>query len=1249
MKPSVWRRWCNARRRARSTDPAARAGRRQPLGLEALEDRVTPSLTPQMILDINTNTLSSNPSQLLAVGSTTFFTVGDGVNEWELWKSDGSPAGTALVKGITANGAGSDIGWLTNVNGTLFFTTYDGTHGTALWKSDGTAVGTVLLKDIFPAFGGPLPSYLTNAGGTLFFSAYDGNGTELWKSDGTAAGTVLVKDINTGSYGSSPGNLTNAGGTLFFTAYTPATGSELWKSDGSAAGTVLVRDTNPGGAGSNPRSLTNASGTLFFSASDDTGGTELWKSDGTAAGTMLVKDLYPGGYSSLPLHLTNLNGALLFEANDGTTGNELWRSDGSASGTSLVKDVNLNLADSNPGHLTAVGGTLFFTANDGTTGYELWRSDGTSAGTRLVKDIYPGGDTYDATWPGWLTNVGGMVFFTAGDGMHGTELWKSDGTPTGTVLVKDIIPGSGGALPGSLTNFNGRLFFAASDDQHGTELWKSDGTAVGTGMVKDIDPRSFGSNPSGQANVNGTLFFAAADDVHGVELWKSNGTAAGTSLVKDLYPGGAGSNPSGLMEVNGTLFFTAYSHTTEYSGPALWKSDGTEAGTVLVSSLSGSASRLTNASGTLMFSLEDGTHGAELWKSDGTAAGTTLVKDLYPGTHRQYDYYGNWWYVPNSSDPSLLTNVNGTLFFTATDGVRGRELWKSDGTAAGTTLVKDTRPGPSSAWRYAPQYLTNVNGTLFFTANDGMLGRELWKSNGTESGTVQVKDIYSGGNGSSPRYLANINGTLFFTAYDGTTGWELRRSDGTAAGTTLIKDINPGSTSSWASYLTNVNGTLFFSAYDAATGWELWKSDGTATGTVLVKDMDPGSGSYSPHYLTNVGGTLFFTADDGTGVWKLWQSDGTATGTVFVADLVPVWLTNVNGTLFFSADDGTHGRELWKLADGLPALTVGDATVTEGNAGTRAATFTVTLSAASNQPVTVSYATANGAATAPSDYAAISGMLTFAPGETSKTVIVLVKGDRRGEPNELFYLALSAPGNATIADGQGQGTILDDEPRITISDASGLEGNAGTVAFTFTVSLSSTYDAPVTVHFSTANGSATAGSDYQAASGTLTFAPGQTSQTITVLVIGDRLGEANETFRVNLSAATSALITDSYGVGTILDDEPRLTISDVRKQEGNGGTRQFVFTVRLSAAYDQPVTVSFQTADGTATTSDNDYVSQSGTLTFNPGETSKTITILVNGETKKEADELFYVDLFGNSSNAWLAKSRGIGTIVNDD
>jgi hypothetical protein len=153
-----------------------------------------------------------------------------------------------------------------------------------------------------------------------------------------------------------------------------------------------------------------------------------------------------------------------------------------------------------------------------------------------------------------------------------------------------------------------------------------------------------------------------------------------------------------------------------------------------------------------------------------------------------------------------------------------------------------------------------------------------------------------------------------------------------------------------------------------------------------------------------------------------------------------------------------------------------------------------------------------------------------------------------------------------------------------------------------------------------------------------------------VPVKGDRLGETNEVFVVYLGGLTNATFADSQAVGTIVDDEPRISISDVSKYEGKKGqTTSFTFTVTLSAAYDQAVTMSYQTVNGTATTSDNDYVAKSGTITFAPGETTKTITIEVKGDSKKEADETFYLDLFGLSSNALFTRNRGLGTILNDD
>jgi len=421
----------------------------------------------------------------------------------------------------------------------------------------------------------------------------------------------------------------------------------------------------------------------------------------------------------------------------------------------MVKDIFTGVNDLGiqPGSLTDFNGTLFFYATDVTYGDELWKSDGTEAGTVMVKDIYPGSV---GSAPGYLTVVNGMLYFSADDGIHGRELWKSDGTAAGTVMVKDIIPGSGGAWSELLTDLNGTLFFRTTDGTSGYELWKSDGTTDGTMMVKDINPGSVGSAPNYLTVVNGMHFFSADDGMHGRELWKSDGTTAGTAMVKDIIPGSGGAWPELLTDFNGTLFFLATDGST--SGYELWKSDGTTAGTGMVKDInpgSGGAwpELLTVVNGTLYFSADDGTHGLELWKSDGTVAGTAMVKDIIPGS-------GGAW-------PELLTDFNGTLFFT-TRGTSDIELWKSDGTTDSTMMVKNIRIDVAGS-----EDMTVVNGTLFFSANDYTLGFELWKSNGTADGTVIVKDIYPGWDSSYPSDLIDVNGTLFFVATDGIHGTEL--------------------------------------------------------------------------------------------------------------------------------------------------------------------------------------------------------------------------------------------------------------------------------------------------------------------------------------------------------------------------------------------------------------------------------------------------------------------------------------------
>jgi Calx-beta domain len=341
-----------------------------------------------------------------------------------------------------------------------------------------------------------------------------------------------------------------------------------------------------------------------------------------------------------------------------------------------------------------------------------------------------------------------------------------------------------------------------------------------------------------------------------------------------------------------------------------------------------------------------------------------------------------------------------------------------------------------------------------------------------------------------------------------------------------------------------------------------------------------------------------------------------------------------------------------------PTLSINDATVTEGNAGTTDAVFTVTLSATHTSAVTVQYATADGSATAPSDYQSATGTLTFTPGQTTQTITVKVNGDTTAEANETFAVNLSSPNNATIADGQGLGTITNDDqppvgpqPSLSVNDVSVTEGNGGFVNAIFTVTLSAVSDSTVTVNYVTSDHTATAPSDYQSTSGALTFAPGETSKTVTVLVNGDTAVETNEQFFLGLHVATNATIGDGQGVGTITNDDqppPSLSINDVTVTEGSSGTTDAVFTVTLSAASTPAVTVQYATADGTATAADSDYQSATGTLTFTPGQTTQTITVQVNGDTTVEPNETFAVNL-SNPNNATIADGQGVGTITNDD
>ena len=338
------------------------------------------------------------------------------------------------------------------------------------------------------------------------------------------------------------------------------------------------------------------------------------------------------------------------------------------------------------------------------------------------------------------------------------------------------------------------------------------------------------------------------------------------------------------------------------------------------------------------------------------------------------------------------------------------------------------------------------------------------------------------------------------------------------------------------------------------------------------------------------------------------------------------------------------------LNDDTAIRIVGPTERLEGDADASPSGFTIGLEKASALPVTVRYATVAGSATPGSDFVASEdAQLTFEPGETTKRIDVEVLGDTEIENHETFAVVLSAPTNATLAERTASSTILNDDTALRISNASTLEGDEGKSPLGFTISLEKPSAIPVTVSYATADGTAAADTDYEPVVPTqLTFAPGETSKTVNVEVLGDTEVEAHEIFSVVLSEVANAAIATGTATATILNDDTLIRISNQSLLEGHAGTRAMSFTVSLNASSALPVSVNFASVNGNATAG-IDYTSLTlGTLEFAHGETNKTLTVEVLGDTAVEASETFTV-LLSNSANAVIADGTGLGTILDDD
>jgi subtilisin family serine protease len=331
-------------------------------------------------------------------------------------------------------------------------------------------------------------------------------------------------------------------------------------------------------------------------------------------------------------------------------------------------------------------------------------------------------------------------------------------------------------------------------------------------------------------------------------------------------------------------------------------------------------------------------------------------------------------------------------------------------------------------------------------------------------------------------------------------------------------------------------------------------------------------------------------------------------------------------------------------------ISIADAAVVEGQFSPPRMVFTLTLSEAPFEPVTVSWSTRNGTATSPADYAATSGVVTFAPDQTTATITIPLVNDRLDEVNETFSVELSNPTGATIGDAIAIGTIIDDDapPTLFVVDDWISEGNVGTRIFRSRVLLNTASAQDVSFDYQTIAVTAQAGTDYTPISGRLTIPAGTTTAFLDIPVLCDTVLEPDETLILRISNPLFATIRDPEGVGTIVNDETRIVISDVSQAEGNSGTTLFVFNVTLQAPAPFEVSVNYQTIDGTAS-APGDYTARPlTTLTFAPGQTSKTVTVAVVGDGAVEPNETFQVRLT-RARNAWVLDGIGLGTIVNDD
>ncbi len=806
---------------------------------------------------------------------------------------------------IDRSGSSDPAGFVQLGNLTLFHAT-DPIHGRELWVTDGTSGGTRLLADLFPGLNSALHAQtpLRVVGNQVLFAARLDGTHGLFRTDGTPAGTTLIRLVGSTWY-DQPGWFHSDGQRLWFPGWQFGHGTELWVSDGTPAGTYEVTDLNPGHLdglpfGASDSVMASLGTRLVFSADNGVHGNELFVTDGTAAGTSLLFDAFPG-FSGAPNNLAVVQGRVVFAASPAFSQRLWYTTDGTTAGTIAL---GLEARSSWTNAFGYLGASLLLQGVTAAAGVELFLTDGTPTGTILLGDLRPGPLS---SLPGNFTEWNGLAWFTANTDTHGVELWQTDGTPAGTRMAVDVWPGSQSGVRTALTPTTGGLVFGGDPgDGRGVEPFVSDGTPAGTMRLVDINQGPGSSRMDDRPlSALGQAWFAAEDPVAGREPWRSDGTPQGSRRILDIGNQTQGSSPS-------------YGVSTGARG---------------------------------VFLADSPNEGIEPWRTDATPGSTSLWGDLTPGTSNPSalgfapDGDIAWWSTRDlvfttdllGDDPVFVSDAGpfGTelvlfdrrMYFAKAFAL---ELWSSDGSIAGTR--QEWGPG-FAFYPIPPRYLTVAGGQLWFLAGAANSpGGGVFSTDGTAGGVRLRIPLDFGFAGGTQNHLVAFGGGVLVLGSASGVGPGLWWTDGATT-----RQLATFATATASARLVPVGraaagdgpaGFLFVAA-DAGQDFEPWFTDGTAAGTQRLADIAPGATSSAPRDLTaTVGGPAYFSADDDVHGRELWTTDGTPGGTRLVLDAVPGYVGLEPESLLALGDahavafQGTDafGAELW-TSDGTAAGT----------------------------------------------------------------------------------------------------------------------------------------------------------------------------------------------------------------------------------------------------------------------------------------------------------------------------------------